>query len=107
MDEIKRRKRKKRLANLANKIGLESIHNLLSHDINPEKDLLIKEELKIVLAAMNKLTDQQRTAYTLSKVESYSNKEIAAILSISLSATEALIKRAKQKLLEELKKNKK
>lgn len=107
LDEIKRRNRKKRLANLANKIGLESIHNLLSHDINPEKDLLIKEELKIVLAAMNKLTDQQRTAYTLSKVESYSNKEIAAILSISLSATEALIKRAKQKLLEELKKNKK
>ena len=68
--------------------------------------VLIKEELKAVLAAMNKLTDQQRTAYTLSKVESYSNKEIAAILSLSLSATEALIKRAKQKLLEELKKTK-
>ena len=53
---------------------------------------------------MNKLTDQQRTAYTLSKVESYSTKEIAEILAISISATEGLIKRAKQKLLEVLKK---
>ncbi len=107
LDEIKRRNRKKRLVNIANKIGLESLQNLLASDANPVKELLIKEELKAVLAAMNKLTDQQRTAYTLSKVESYSNKEIAAILSLSLSATEALIKRAKQKLLEELKKKKK
>jgi RNA polymerase sigma-70 factor (ECF subfamily) len=107
LDEIKRRNRKKRLSNIANKIGLDSIQNLLISHQNPERDLLIKEELRIVLIAMNKLTDQQRTAYTLSKVESYSTKEIAEILSISISATEGLIKRAKQKLLEELKKDQK
>jgi RNA polymerase sigma-70 factor (ECF subfamily) len=94
LDEIKRRNRKKRLTNIANKIGLESLQNLLISDQNPEKDLLVKEELRVVLIAMNKLTDQQRTA-----------KEIAEILAISISATEGLIKRAKQKLLEELKKD--
>ena len=53
--------------------------------------------------ALNKLPDSQRAAFTLSKIEGYTNTEIAEILKTTVEAVESLIYRAKKKVSNELK----
>lgn len=55
--------------------------------------------------AVERLPDQQRTAVLLSYYEDMSNAEIAEVMGISVSATEALLKRGRQRLREILKRS--
>jgi RNA polymerase sigma-70 factor, ECF subfamily len=48
------------------------------------------------------LPENQRIALTLSKIDDYSNTEIAEIMGTSLSSVDSLIYRAKQGLKEKL-----
>jgi RNA polymerase sigma-70 factor (ECF subfamily) len=59
------------------------------------------EKLQRVL---RKLNENQRIAFTLSKYDELDNREIASVMSVSLSAVESLIHRAKQNILAELQK---
>jgi RNA polymerase sigma-70 factor (ECF subfamily) len=52
--------------------------------------------------ALNKLPENQKTVIILSKYQNFSNKEMADILSISISAVEALMHRAKKNLYKHL-----
>lgn len=100
LDFLRKKRRKKRFAQLTslfkNEDGGEEIY--LPTDSNPQQDLEDKERKQILDWAINQLPDNQKTAITLSKYEGFSNKEISEIMSMSLSAIEALIHRAKQNL---------
>ena len=62
-----------------------------------------KESLKEISEALDKLPDNQRIAFTLSKIEGYSNAEIAAIMKTTIVSVETWIHRAKKKTADELK----
>jgi RNA polymerase sigma-70 factor (ECF subfamily) len=52
--------------------------------------------------AINKLPENQRTAFVLSKYDGLANKKIAEVMEMSLSAVEALLNRAKRNLQKHL-----
>ena len=54
------------------------------------------------MQALNALPDNQRIAFTLSKIEGYNNLEISEIMNTSIVAVESLIYRAKKRVSKEL-----
>jgi len=56
-----------------------------------------------VMTVLNNLPDNQRVAFVLSKIEGYSNAEIAEIMNTTSIAVESLVYRAKKRTSEELK----
>ena len=69
---------------------------------NPEEIQLAAEQSLLFWKAVESLPLQQQLAYTLSNVEDFSYKEIAAALDTSLGAVESLLFRARRKLAEDL-----
>ena len=61
-----------------------------------------KEEAAILFEVINTLTENQKTAFLLSKLDGLSNPEISAIMQLSISSVESLIFRAKAALQEKL-----
>ena len=57
-----------------------------------------KERSKILFAAISTLPENQKVAFTLSKVDGLSYKEICEIMEMNLPAIESLLHRAKQNL---------
>ena len=57
-----------------------------------------KERAKTLFAAIEKLPENQRVAFTLHKIEGLSYQEITAIMETSLSSVESLMFRAKKNL---------
>lgn len=108
LDEIKKRKRKKRISSIGRILHLDEVSAWLTGGRKPDAALQEKESMKEISEALNRLPDNQRVAFTLSKIEGYTNSEIAAILQTTNVAVESLIHRAKKKLtvqLEEMLKN--
>jgi RNA polymerase sigma-70 factor (ECF subfamily) len=98
LDEIKKRNRKKRFAAFGKIIGLEDVILWLLGGEMPDKALLEDEKRNEIRQALNTLPDNQRVAFTLSKIDGYSNAEIAAIMQTTVLAVEALVKRAKKQV---------
>lgn len=57
-----------------------------------------KERTKILFDAIDQLAENQKTAYTLHKIEGKSYTEIAELTELSVSSVESLMFRAKKKL---------
>lgn len=70
--------------------------------IHPGVQLERKQEAAILFAAIRKLPEQQRIAYSLQKVEGLSIAEIAGIIELSEGAVESLLQRAKNNLRKSL-----
>lgn len=102
LDEIKRRNRKKRFVEFGRFLHLDVIKDKLGGGKMPDKDLRFNESVDEVMRAMDSLPENQHAAYTLSKIEGYTNGEIAEILNTSVSAVESLISRAGKRVREEL-----
>ena len=102
LDEIKKRKRKKRFASIGHILHLDEVANWLSGGIMPDHSIREKEKMTEIMQALNHLPDNQRIAFTLSKIEGYSNAEIAEIMNTTLMAIESLVSRAKKKVCVEL-----
>ena len=100
LDFIRKQKRKKRFGQITSILGFgDDEDNVeLSSDGNPLQDLEDKERKQVLDWAIAKLPDNQKAAITLSKFDEFSNKEIANIMNMSVSAVEALIHRAKNNL---------
>ena len=62
-----------------------------------------KENAAILLAIINQLPSNQKTAFLLSKFDGLSNPEISEIMNLSISSIESLVFRAKNTLKEKLK----
>jgi RNA polymerase sigma-70 factor, ECF subfamily len=100
LDHIRAQKRKKRLAILKYLSGDEERQIEIEAPKDQSPDTLIDnaERMKVLNDAMSKLPENQRIAFSLSKYDEMSSKEIAEVLSTSVSAVESLIHRAKKNL---------
>ena len=98
LDELKKRKRHKRFAALGKLLHIDDVIHWLSGGSMPDKGVQEDEKMAEIRAALNTLPDNQRIAFTLSKVEGYTNPEIAEIMQTSTIAVESLIKRAKKQV---------
>ena len=98
LDEIKKRKRKKRIAQFSKFFGLEFISSNLAGGQRPDEALQNKEGMHALMAALESLPQNQRIALSLSKLDDHTNQEVAKIMDLSLTAADALIYRAKQNL---------
>ncbi|MEI6506983.1 MAG: RNA polymerase sigma factor [Bacteroidota bacterium] len=103
LDEIKRRNRKKRIDSFKQMLHIDDVTNWITGGVMPDKNIHQHDNMKQILMALNTLPDSQRIAFTLSKIEGYTNKEIAEIMNTTTNAVELLVSRAKKKTGDELK----
>ena len=102
-DYLRMINRKKRIPLFKAK-PIESVFNLETHSSSPIELLEEKEFYDYIFSAINNLPQNQRIAFTLSKMEGFSYNEISDQMDVSLSAVESLIFRARKKIIEELNK---
>jgi RNA polymerase sigma-70 factor (ECF subfamily) len=98
LDELKKQSRKKRITSLGKTLGIEKIALWMAGTDQPDKSFEDREDLDQIIKALNRLHESQRIALTLSKIEGYTNTEIAEIMQTTLTAVDSLIYRAKQNL---------
>lgn len=70
--------------------------------VHPGVALENKERAAILFREIDKLAENQKTAFVLHKVEGLAYKEIAEVMETSLSSVESLIYRARQNLQKQL-----
>ena len=73
-----------------------------SYSVTPHDSLENQERAKVLHDAIDKLPDNQKTAFVLSKYKGLPNKKISEIMSATLSSVEALLNRAKKNLQKNL-----
>jgi len=99
MDHIRKKKRKKRFAFIQSLFG---VNNEVLHDPpdfnHPGISLDNKERAAVLFKAIHKLPENQKTAFTLHKVEGLSYQEVSLVMKLSLSSVESLLHRAKNNL---------
>ena len=71
-----------------------------------DADMESKSSKAVLMAALNRLSDRQKSALSLSYLDGYSNLEAAEIMELNLKAYESLLVRARAKMREELKADK-
>ena len=98
LDAERKKKTKKRVANLKSWIGLGEKEEEAAHFNHPGVQLDNKELAAILFKAMQKLPENQRIAFTLIKAEGLSYDETAEIMNVTVKAVEALMHRAKENL---------
>lgn len=98
LDELKKRKRQKRFAALGKMLHIDEVTHWLSGGSMPDKRVQDNEKMLEINAALNTLPDNQRIAFTLSKIDGYTNPEIAEIMQTTTIAVESLVKRAKKQV---------
>jgi RNA polymerase sigma-70 factor (ECF subfamily) len=99
LDHLRRKKRKKRFAFVQSLFGLNEEE--VSKDPgfrHPGLALENKEKGALVFAAIDKLPENQKTAFVLHKLEGLSYQEVAAVMETTVPAVESLIHRARQQL---------
>lgn len=99
MEKIRYNKRKKRFGLFVSFSDNED-SLLIDHPSVAEHN---KSKANLLFGEMQKLPDNQRSAFTLHHVEGMSYKEIAEIMETSLSSVESLIFRAKSNLKKRIK----
>ena len=102
LDEIKKRNRKKRISSLGKTLHLEGVANWISGGKMPDQDLIASDNMKQIYKVLNQLPDNQRIAFTLSKMDGFNNLEIAEIMNTTIIAVESLVYRAKKKVAADL-----
>lgn len=99
LDHERRKKRKKRFAFVKSIFGEESqvvVHPPDFH--HPGVAMDKKEDAAALFSAIRVLPDNQRTAFTLHKVEGLSYQEVSEVMKTTVSSVESLIHRAKNNL---------
>lgn len=102
LDFIKHKNSVKRFFIFGKKSENESeLNNILTFE-HPGIALENKENAAILFNVINELTENQKTAFILSKLDGLSNPEISEIMNVSISSVESLVFRAKTALKEKL-----
>ena len=102
LDFIKHKKSKKRFFIFGQRSDSEKELENISSFEHPGIAMEHQEDAAILFKTINELTENQRTAFILSKLDGLSNPEIATIMEVSISSVESLIFRAKTTLKEKL-----
>ncbi|MFZ4621610.1 MAG: RNA polymerase sigma factor, partial [Bacteroidota bacterium] len=96
---IRNTKRKKRFGVILPIFGIEAVEtSLVSTENLPEEELERTERAEVLTQALERLPLNQRTAFTMHKINDISYDEIAEVMGVSHSAVESLIHRAKEHL---------
>lgn len=100
LDRLKFNKRRKRFAVITSIFKPDSAELAIDTPdfIHPGTEIELKESSKLLFKALDRLPENQKTAFILSKLESLSQKEISVIMKISVSSVESLLFRARQNL---------
>lgn len=102
LDFIKHKNSKKRFFIFGTKSNSEfELHKVTNFE-HPGILMENKENAEILFGIINQLSENQKTAFLLSKVDGLSNPEIATIMKVSISSVESLVFRAKATLKEKL-----
>ncbi len=102
LDYIKHKNSKKRFFIFGKKSKSDfEILNISSFE-HPGILLENKEKSTILFGVINELTENQKTAFILSKIDGLSNPEVSEIMQLSISSVESLVFRAKNALKEKL-----
>lgn len=96
LDEIKKRNRKKRISSIGKMLHIDDVANWISGHQQADRKLILSENMQQLYDVLNTLPENQRVAFTLSKIEGFTAAEIAAILLTTTDAVDALIARAKK-----------
>lgn len=102
LDFIKHKKSKKRFFIFGLRSDSETELQNISNFEHPGIAMENQEDAAILFKVINELTENQRTAFILSKLDGLSNPEIATIMDVSISSVESLVFRAKATLKEKL-----
>jgi len=99
IDFTRHKNRKKRAGFLSNLFGAnnELIHEPVDF-MHPGIITENKEQAAILFGAINKLPENQKTAFILQKVQDMSQQKIAEVMELSEGAVESLLMRAKVNL---------
>lgn len=99
LDFIRYTKRKKRFAVITSIFSSEGEQKIDAPDfIHPGIEMEMKQRSAILFKAIDKLPDNQKTAFILCKIENLTYIEIGGVMETSVSAVESLLVRAKQNL---------
>ena len=104
MDHLRAQKRQKRsgiFSHLFHKETGEEVHTTQTFD-HPGILLEQKENARYLFEAIEELPETQKTVFILAHIEELPQKEIAAIMDLSLKAVESLLQRAKVNLRKKL-----
>jgi RNA polymerase sigma factor (sigma-70 family) len=102
LDFIKYKNSQKRFFIFGRKSDSEKELQNSSNFEHPGIALEQKEDAKILFQIINELTENQKTAFLLSKLDGLSNPEISEIMNLSITSVESLVFRAKKALQEKL-----
>ena len=99
LDHLRKKKRKKRFAFLQSIFGNNDEEVRHQPDFHhPGISLENKEKAAILFGAIDKLPNNQKTAFTLHKLEGLSYQEVSEIMENTVSSVESLMHRAKANL---------
>lgn len=100
LDFIRYTKRKKRFAAITSIFSSDTGEQKIDMPdfIHPGIETDLKEQSKYLFKAIDKLPENQKTAFILSKIENLSYSEISEVMKTSVSSVESLLFRAKQNL---------
>ena len=104
LDSLRHRNRKKRAGFLISIFKKESVELQINapHFNHPGVELENQEKARILFAVIDKLPENQKTAFILSQVEELPQKEVAMIMKTTEKAVESLLQRAKASLRKNL-----
>ena len=102
LDHLRSKKRKKRFGFLQSLSGSGDEKESIPDFNHPGVSLDNKERAAVLFKAIDALPENQKTAYTLHKLEGLSYREVSEVLNTTVSAVESLMSRANQNLRKEL-----
>ena len=102
LDHLRSKKRKKRFGFLQSLGGESDEKDLIPDFHHPGVSLDNKERAAVLFKAIESLPENQKTAYTLHKLEGLSYRDVSDVLNTTVSAVESLMSRANQNLRKEL-----
>ena len=103
LDHLRSKKRKKRFGFLQSLGGTGSEEKEQVPDFNhPGVSLDNKERAAVLFKAIDALPENQKSAYTLHKLEGLSYRDVSEVLNTTVSAVESLMSRANQNLRKQL-----
>ena len=102
LDHLRSKKRKKRFGFLQSLGGGNDEKESIPDFNHPGVSLDNKERATVLFKAIESLPENQKTAYTLHKLEGLSYRDVSEVLNTTVSAVESLMSRANQNLRKEL-----
>lgn len=104
LNQIKKKKRRRWMRSLQAAFGGEEEAQEIADEsiANPQSDLEQQERARVLHQAIDSLAENQRIAFTLSKLEDLRYQEIAEVMGTTIPAVESLLNRAKKNLQQKL-----